>query len=199
MNNFDNFFPSPIYKIEKSEWIKSVYDNSLEYLNKAKQLKKDIIKPGLVFHSENLILKKNLKFFHSYIEEQSKKILDHQGFDMSKYNCKLKNSWIQQFSKYNGYHESHVHQNSHISGFFFIHASEHTSYPIFQDPRPGALMTKLEYKDEKIITHATDLVKVKTKPGDFLFFNSYLPHHFAIDLALEPYTFIHFNVEAVCL
>jgi uncharacterized protein (TIGR02466 family) len=198
MNNFDNFFSSPIYKIEKPEWVEEVYNFSLDYLNEAKELKKDIIKPGLVYHSKSLIYDKNLHFFHSFVEQESCSILDHQGFDMSKYNCKLKESWIQQFSKYNGYHEQHVHPNSHISGFFFIHSGKNTSYPIFQDPRPGALMNKLEFKKEEIITHGTENVKIQTKPGDFLFFNSYLPHRFMIDPGIEPYTFIHFNVEVKC-
>lgn len=197
MKNFDNFFCSPIYKMSKSEWVENIYSICRPYLIEAKQLLKNNIIPGTVFHSKSLINEIKLTFFHEYILEESKKILDHQGFDMTKHKCIIKESWVQEFSDINPFHEQHVHSNSHISGFFFIKSSENTSYPIFQDPRYGALMTVLTQKDENKITHASENIKFKNKPGDIIFFNSYLPHSFSINRSNEPFIFIHFNIQAI--
>ena len=36
-----------------------------------------------------------------------------------------------------------------------------------------------------------------TSVGTFMFFNSYLEHEFSVDHGLEPFRFIHFNLQAI--
>ena len=75
--------------------------------------------------------------------------------------------------------------------------SDKTSYPIFHDPRPGALMTKLPVEETKDVIMGASSISYKIKPGTFIFFPGYLTHEFPVDLGIDPFRFIHFNVQAV--
>jgi hypothetical protein len=90
-----------------------------------------------------------------------------------------------------------VHYDNHISGFYFLKCSEKTSYPIFHDPRHGAMMTKLPQKDMSKINIMSDAVNYKPIPGTLMFFPSYVPHEFVFDDGIEPFRFIHFNLQAI--
>ena len=37
---------------------------------------------------------------------------------------------------------------------------------------------------------------IKVKPGTLLMFNSWLPHQFSVDDGIDPFRFIHFNIQA---
>jgi hypothetical protein len=69
--------------------------------------------------------------------------------------------------------------------------------PVFHDPRPGAMMTKLPMKDKSAIQFGTDSVHYRPKPGTLIFFPSYVPHQYAVDDGVEDFRFIHFNLQAV--
>jgi hypothetical protein len=32
-------------------------------------------------------------------------------------------------------------------------------------------------------------------PGTFVFFNSYLTHQYALDAGIDPFRFVHFNIQ----
>jgi oxalate decarboxylase/phosphoglucose isomerase-like protein (cupin superfamily) len=84
-----------------------------------------------------------------------------------------------------------------MSGFYFLKCSERTSLPVFEDPRPGNLMNLLPEKDKKNVTFATSQVSYKIKPGTMVFFPSYLPHQYIVDVGYEPFRFIHWNCQAI--
>jgi uncharacterized protein (TIGR02466 family) len=196
-----NFFSSNVYYFEDTTFLKNLDSICEPYINKAIEQNKinfigdsDI---GLVHHSETLINDNNFLNFSKFIIDKSYFILDEQGYDLRDYTLFISELWVQQFAKFGGgQHESHIHWNGHISGFYFLKCSENTSYPIFHDPRPGKLMNQLPQKDKNNFTDASDLIHFKPKPGTFLFFNSYLNHQFAFDLGKEPFRFIHFNIRA---
>ena len=96
-----------------------------------------------------------------------------------------------------GHHDTHIHWNNHISGFYFLKCSDKTSAPMFHDPRAGKMMTQLPEKDKNIVTLATEKVLLKPVPGTMMFFNSFLPHQFIVDNGVEPFRFIHFNLQAI--
>ena len=75
--------------------------------------------------------------------------------------------WVQEFAKQGGgHHSSHIHWNQHVSGFYFLKCSEKTSYPVFHDPRPGALMKKLPLKKSNEIELGTESPSLKPEtPG----------------------------------
>ena len=58
-------------------------------------------------------------------------------------------------------------------------------------------MTKLPLKDQSQITMGTNQVHYKPRPGTMIIFPGYVPHEYAVDPALEPFRFIHFNIKAV--
>ena len=106
--------------------------------------------------------------------------------------------WVQEFAKNgSGHHEGHIHYNTHISGFYFLKCSDKTSYPIFHDPRSAKTMSDLPLKNEDEISLGSSKINVKPKPGTLILFPSYLRHGFSLDLGLEPYRFIHFNLQVV--
>ena len=59
------------------------------------------------------------------------------------------------------------------------------------------MMTKLQQKDNTKITLGSDAINYRPKPGTMMFFPSYLDHQFVVDDGVEPFRFIHFNLQAV--
>ena len=50
--------------------------------------------------------------------------------------------------------------------------------------------------DKTKLTHASSQINYTTKPGTLIFFPSYLPHEYTVDLSKKPFRFIHFNCQA---
>ena len=128
-----------------------------------------------------------------------KNFLDQYGFDMQQYRLFFTELWVQEFSKKGGgHHNAHVHWNQHVSGFYFLKCSDKTSYPVFHEPRTGARATKLQIKKNYTVNnYADELVYFKPRPGDLLIFPGYLEHEFVLDHGIDPFRFIHFNLQAV--
>ena len=106
--------------------------------------------------------------------------------------------WGQEFAKDGGgHHTLHTHWNGHISGFYFLKGSEKTSKPMFEDPRPGNMMNLLPQKYPTKITYASHQISYEANPGKMIFFPSYMPHQYVVDMGYEPFRFIHFNCQAI--
>jgi len=107
--------------------------------------------------------------------------------------------WVQEFAKKGGgHHSAHIHWNQHVSGFYFLKASDKTSYPIFHEPKTGARTTKLKMKsDLKGVWAGHEQFHMKPKPGTLIIFPGYLEHEFSVDFGIEPFRFIHWNIQAV--
>ena len=58
-------------------------------------------------------------------------------------------------------------------------------------------MTKLPQTHVDNVTSATDIVHYKVKPGDMIIFPGYLLHEFSVDHGIEPFRFIHWNIQYV--
>ena len=193
------YFNTPIYFIEKKEWLNDLILHTDEYIEKSKQNKKIIDNKNfsIVHHSEYLS-EINFIDFTQFICKESVNILDSQGYNMNLYSMLVSEIWVQEFSKEGGgHHNSHIHSNSHISGFYFLKCSDKTSFPVFHDSRLNKKMIQLKEKDESKITESSEKINVKPTPGLFIFFNSYLEHEFVIDHGIEPFRFIHFNIQAI--
>ena len=201
------FFPSLIYFIEKPEWIKDINIISDEYIEKAKHRDKDLLNKrkerygdigdhGMTYHSSCMIQDNRLTKFKNFISKTSIEILTSQGYNLDKHKMFWTELWVQEFGKNGGgHHDSHIHGNNHISGFYFLQCSNKTSYPVFHDPRPGKLMTQLPVQEG--INAAIEKIDYKIVPVTLMFFNSYLPHQFTVDDGVEPFRFIHFNLQAI--
>ncbi len=202
--DINNYFNTTIWSEQKPEFIKSLTKASNKYIKAAKnspEAKTHIKKIGdfgRSYHSTPLTADNNFRDFKDYIGQKSWEYLDDQGFDMQQYTTLFSEMWVQEFAKKGGHHSAHVHWNQHVSGFYFLKASEKTSYPIFHEPRTGARSTKLKMKTNiKEILNGNDLVHFRPQPGTLIIFPGFLEHEFSLDFGLEPFRFIHWNIQAV--
>ena len=207
--NLEQYFACPIWWADESGFVNKLNKASDKYIEEAKKNLKKIINErnkkfgdrgdmGNVFHSTSLIGDSNFKELQDYIGATSNNLLIEMGFDLTNYSIFITEMWVQEFAKKGGgHHTLHTHWNGHISGFYFLKASEKTSIPMFEDPRPGNVMNLLPEKDKSKITYASSQVHYKVKPGRLMFFPSYMPHQYIVDMGYEPFRFIHFNCQAI--
>jgi len=199
----NNYFPTTIWSEEKPEYVKSLNKASNKHIVEARKRNKDYIKKytdfGNSYHSTSLINDNDFRDFRDYIGLKSWEYLDHQGYDMSQYTTMFSELWVQEFSKKGGgHHGAHIHWNQHVSGFYFLKCSKNTSYPIFHEPRTGARTTKLHMKpDLKGVWAGHETFFLKPKPGTLIIFPGYLEHEYAVDHGIEPFRFIHWNIQAI--
>jgi len=198
-----NYFSTTFWFDYKPEFLDSLNKASNKYIKDAKKSKKEYIKKygdfGTSYHSTSLIKDNKFLDFKKYVGEKSLQYLDHQGFDMSQYQTIFSEMWVQEFAKKGGgHHSAHVHWNQHVSGFYFLKCSDKTSYPVFHEPRTGARATKLKMKpDQKGVWGGSELIHFKPTPGTLIIFPGFLEHEFAVDFGIEPFRFIHWNIQAV--
>ena len=197
--HLENYFQCPIWYADCPSFVSKLNKYSDPYIKKSKQIKKNIKNDiGKVFHSTTLICDNNFVDLQSYVLKTCNNLLNEMGFDLTNYQLFLTEFWVQEFAKKGGGHHSlHTHWNGHMSGFYFLKASKKTSTPVFEDPRPGNLMNLLPQKDNTKVTHASSQIVYDVKPGRMIFFPSYLPHQYTVDLGKEPFRFIHWNCQAI--
>ena len=196
-------FKCPIYLGKKPEWVKELNKASDPIIARIKKSYKDKLKKKEInhlpnsYHSESIWLYPAFKPLAAFILQQSFNILHWQGYQLKDRIPMLTELWVQEFPEEGGFHDIHVHGNNHISGFYFLKCNEKTSHPVFWDPRPGKKMTDLLMKDQGKLNYGSSQMHYKVKPGDFMFFNSYMPHSYVHHKGKEKFRFIHFNMQAV--
>ena len=207
--NREEYFKCPIWFADAPRFVEDLNRAADSYIETSKKnLKKDIAKRnkkfgdrgdmGNVFHSTPLVGDPKFLLLQNYIGATAHNLLEEMGFDMAGHQVFITEMWVQEFAKDGGgHHTLHTHWNGHISGFYFLKASEKTSRPVFEDPRAGNLMNLLPQKDMTKITYASHQVNYEVKPGRLIFFPSYLPHQYIVDLGYEPFRFIHWNCQAI--
>jgi uncharacterized protein (TIGR02466 family) len=201
----NNYFSTPLWSEQKPDFIKSLIKSTDKYIKDSKNFPQNKLHIkkfgdfGTSYHSSTLTGDNNFRDFIDYIGNKSWEFLDKQGFDMSLYQTMLSEMWVQEFSKNGGgHHSAHIHWNQHVSGFYFLKCSDKTSFPIFHEPRTGARATKLKMKPQiKEVLNGTELVHYRPQPGTLLIFPGYLEHEFSVDFGIEPFRFIHWNIQAV--
>jgi uncharacterized protein (TIGR02466 family) len=207
--NREDYFKCPIWFADEPQFVDDLNRASDKYIlasrkniqpdidkrNKLNKTKGDL---GSVYHSSTLIGDPAFKDLTNYIGATSHNLLMEMGFDMTNHQLFTTEMWVQEFAKNGGgHHTLHTHWNGHMSGFYFLKASDKTSMPMFEDPRAGNLMNLLPEKDKTKITYASTQVHYKAQPGRMIFFPSYLPHQYVVDLGYEPFRFIHWNCQAI--
>ena len=203
-------FESIVYRKELPEYVERLKKITNDHLLKArKNTRPEILERekkygvrigdnGMSYHSHGKLYQdKRLADFEALIRATAKNILESQGFDLANHLMEYTEMWVQQFADQGGgYHETHVHWDNHISGFYFLKCSDRTSVPVFHDPRAGRMMLNLPLKDTSKLCYAMERQSFKIFPGTLLMFNSYLPHEFKVDNVIDPFRFIHFNIKA---
>ena len=205
----EEYFKCPIWWADQPKFVNKLNKASDPYIKiSQKNLKKQINERnkkfgdkgdmGNVFHSTTLIGDPKFNDLIKYIGATAHNLLGEMGFDLTNFQVFTTEMWVQEFAKKGGgHHTLHTHWNGHISGFYFLKASERTSMPVFEDPRAGNVMNLLPEKDKTKISHATSQIHFKVKPGRMIFFPSYMPHLYSVDMGYEPFRFIHWNCQAI--
>ena len=199
------YFPTTVWSEKKLEFVKSLNKASDPYIKAARKMpeSKKWLKEhgdfGRAWHSIQLLSDTKFMDFRNYVGQKCWEFLDHSGFDMTKYTTFFEQMWVQEFAKKGGgHHNAHIHWNTHVNGFYFLKASEKTSYPVFHDPRTGARTTTLHMKPNlKGVWAGHETVHFKPEPGLLMFFPGYVQHEFSVDHGKAPFRFIHFNITAV--
>ena len=207
--NREDLFKCPVWFADEPAFVDDLNRASDKYIEVAKKnLKKDIDKRnkkfgdkgdmGNVFHSTTLVGDPNFLELTNYIGATANNLLLEMGFDLTNYQVFITELWVQQFAKQGGgHHTLHTHWNGHMSGFYFLKCSEKTSRPLFEDPRAGNMMNLLPEKDKTKVTYASHQINYEVKPGRMIFFPSYMPHQYIVDMGYEPFRFIHWNCQAI--
>ena len=207
--NREDIFPCPIWYGDEPGFVNELNNASDKYIEESKKNLKEAIDKrnkkfgnkgdmGHVFHSTSLIGDPKFKKLQDYVGATAHNLLIEMGFDMTNYQLFITEMWVQEFAKKGGgHHTLHTHWNGHISGFYFLKADESTSLPMFEDPRPGNVMNLLPEKDKTKVTYASSQINYKVKPGRMIFFPSYLPHQYIVDMGYSPFRFIHWNCQAI--
>ena len=205
----EQYFASPIWFADEPSFVDELNKASDPYIKESKKILKPTIDErnkkfgdkgdmGKVFHSTSLINDPSFLELQNYIGATSHNLLIEMGFDLTNYQVFTTEMWVQEFAKKGGgHHTLHTHWNGHISGFYFLKASDRTSMPLFEDPRPGNLMNLLPEKDKSKVTYASSQIHYQVKPGRLIFFPSYMPHQYVVDMGYEPFRFIHWNCQAI--
>ena len=205
------YFSTPVWTADCSIFIKPMLKLTDGYLKKAR---KKVLQPaikkrdkemnatlddfGMSNHSDSFNYDPQAKEFVDFCGQRSYEFLDWCGFDLRNHSLHFTECWVQEFShKGAGHHDTHVHWNQHVSGFFFLKCSNKTSVPVLHDPRPGAMITKLPEKDGTKISFANPAVHYNVKPGTMVIIPGYTPHQYPVDMGIEPFRFVHWNIQAV--
>ena len=205
----EDIFKCPIWFADEPAFVDDLNKASDKYIAESKKTLKPTIDKrnkkygdkgdmGHVFHSTSLIGDPNFNQLITYVGATSHNLLNEMGFDLSNYQLFTTEMWVQEFAKKGGgHHTLHTHWNGHMSGFYFLKAGEETSLPIFEDPRPGNIMNLLPEKDKTKVTYASSQINYGVKPGRMIFFPSYMPHQYVVDMGYKPFRFIHWNCQAI--
>jgi len=205
----EQYFACPVWYADQEKFVDDLNKASDPYIEQSKKNLKEAIDKrnkefgdkgdmGHVFHSTSLIGDPNFAELQNYVGATAHNLLIEMGFDLTNYQVFITEMWVQEFAKKGGgHHTLHTHWNGHMSGFYFLKASEKTSMPMFEDPRPGNIMNLLPEKNKADITYATSQIHYKVKPGRMIFFPSYMPHQYIVDMGYEPFRFIHWNCQAI--
>ena len=138
----EDYFINSIYWMDKPEWLKKLDKASDFYIKEAEKNNKKAVKErtkkfgnkgdhGMVHHSKSIVNDPSFKDLQNWILATAHNLLDEQGFDLNGHKLFLTEMWVQEFSKMGGgHHTLHTHWNGHMSGFYFLKASEKTC-PIY--------------------------------------------------------------------
>ena len=197
----ETFFSTPIYITEKPEWVSDTNKFCQPYLDESHSSHQSEVERlgsdfGLVYHSTSIQDDPNLKYLTDWIGQTAHKVMTEWGADLSNHTLIYESMWVQEFPKDGGgHHRIHIHENSHVSGFYFLQ-NENSSYPLFHDPRPGAAMTALPEQNKGDVTFYSKCINYQPEPGHFYMFPSYLPHEYVLSNG-GNFRFIHFNITAM--
>jgi len=183
----DLLFPCSVLRFSQPEHLVDAKDVLAQYIARVKPNQWNVCQSEAMFDDR-------LENLFTTIATTSFDILIDQGYDMTNKQTRVAELWGQEFMRF-GQHIEHVHSGGmQITGFYFINTPTNGSVPMVFDPRAGKKQISMRQKNQEEVTFASEQIMLEVKPGDFMFFNSWLPHGFTRHESDEPFQFIHFNV-----
>ena len=194
--DIDHHFASPVFRINKPEFLnilKPVFD---EYISKQKnsQLGNGVY-PGIM--TELLSPDERIDIFLKYISGISWDVLNRQGYNMDLFYTDASEMWGQHHP-FSSSMEKHSHgQGVQLTGFYFLDTPEDSSRMFIHDPSLVKTYASLPVRQSENIVSAHTAISYIPKPGDLIFTNSWVEHSFSRNASQHPYNFIHINVRVV--
>lgn len=189
------YFPTPIYIVEKPEYLIRVSAASEESLERVRaEHPPNEIYP--CYMSDSLLEDPRVDDFIGYVGETAWGILHDQGYYLDDTEVYFSEMWTQEHHKYSSM-EQHAHgYGAQIVGFYFLEVPDEPPLATFYDPRSSKLMADLRERDPREVTVASRMVTFKPKPGMLIFTNAWLAHSFGRNVSNKPFKFVHFNINA---
>ena len=184
------YFPSIIYRDERPDFLEAASLVASSHLERLEQTERE-------FQAQSGLLNDELSIapLREYILTSTATALTEQGYNTSgvTFSCFL---WAQE-TYFGGGFPSHVHPHSLMSGFYFIETQENGSFPVFEDPRPGRIMSGLPVVESINPTAATTHIHFNSVvPGTLLMTNSWLNHTLTTNYSEKTTRTLHFTVGA---
>ena len=186
------YFSSPIYSIEKPEFLSDVLAASNDALRMARKNNK----PNEIYPVTMAVFgdEPRRAAFWDYTVNTGWNILRDQGYLMDGLETYFTEFWCQQHDKYSSM-EYHLHGDCKLAAFYFLECPKEPPRLVIHDPRPGKVMSPLREADISAITYASTAVNFTPKPGTLMFANSWLPHSFTRNTSAKPFKFLHMNID----
>ena len=191
-----NYFPCPVYLIERPDFLEVVQSVSEEGLA-AQRKTQDLNEIYPMVMSGNFFGDPRITKFSEFVGGTAWNILNEQGYAMQDKVVSFTEMWTQEHHKHSAM-DQHVHGfGSQIVGFYFLETPEDCSRLVFHDPRAGKVQVDLPEQDMNMATPASKMINFTPKPGLMVFANSWLAHSFTRHAADLPIKFVHFNLTVV--
>ena len=189
-------FPSPIYIIERPDFLETVNAITEENLN-AQRKEIDLNEIYPVYMTNNYFTDPRMVEFTRFVGTTAWNILNEQGYAMQDKAMSFTEMWAQEHHKHSAM-DQHVHGfGSQIVGFYFLETPENCSLLVFHDPRAAKVQIGLPEQDMNIATPASKMINFAPKPGMMIFANSWLAHSFTRQAVDLPIKFVHFNLTVI--
>lgn len=183
----DLLFPCSVLRFSQPEHLVDAKDVLAQYIARVKPNQWNVCQSESMFDDR-------LEKLFTTIATTSFDMLIDQGYDMTNKQTRVAELWGQEFMR-TGQHIEHIHGGGvQITGFYFVNTPANGSMPMVFDPRAGKKQISMRQSNQEEVTFASEQIMLEVKAGDFMFFNSWLPHGFTRHESDEPFQFIHFNV-----
>jgi uncharacterized protein (TIGR02466 family) len=191
-----HYFPSPIYIIERLDFLETVNFVSNEFLD-VQRKERDLNEIYPVYMTGNYFGDPRIEQFTEFVGATAWNILNEQGYAMQDKAVQFTEMWTQEHHKHSAM-DAHVHGfGSQIVGFYFLETPENCSHVVFHDPRAAKVQIDLPEQDIGMATPASKAINFTPKAGMMIFANSWLAHSFTRHANELPIKFVHFNLTVI--
>ncbi len=188
-----HYFVTPIYLVQKIEFLEVVRAVSDRYLAQAREVNGD--DKRLTTMTGNYSHEPELADFSQYVSQTAWNILQSQGYAMEKLVTFFTEMWTQEHN-YMSSMDNHIHgAGAQISAFFFLDAPDGGCSLVIHDPRPAKVIISMPQADDSKISGASNQVVFSPEAGTIIFTNSWTPHSFTRNTSDQPVRFVHMNLS----